>query len=41
MRVDETPAGDSSGQDFPCATQNRHRPMDIYDLRDSLAHTVV
>ena len=40
-RVDETPAGDSSGQDFPCVTQNRHRPMDIYELPDSLAHTVV
>ena len=41
MRVDETPAGDSSGQDSPCATQNRHRSMDIYELPDSLAHTVV
>ena len=41
VRVDETPAGDSSGQDYPCATQNRHRPMDIYELPDSLAHTVV
>ena len=41
VRVDETPAGDSSGQDSPCATQNRHRPMDIYELPDSLAHTVV
>ena len=41
MRVDETPAGDSSGQDSPCATQNRHWPMDIYELPDSLAHTVV
>ena len=30
VRVDETSAGDSSGQDSPCATQNRHRPMDIY-----------
>ena len=41
VRVDETPAGDSSGQDSPCATQNRHRSMDIYELPDSLAHTVV
>ena len=41
VRVDETPAGDSSGQDSPCATQNRHQPMDIYELPDSLAHTVV
>ena len=39
--VDETPAGDSSEQDSPCATQNRHQPMDIYELPDSLAHTVV
>ena len=41
VRVDETPAGDSSGQDSLCVTQNRHRPMDIYELSDSLAHTVV
>ena len=41
VRVDETPAGDSSGQDSPCATQNWHRPMDIYELPHSLAHTVV
>ena len=41
VRVDETMAGDSSRQDSPCATQNRHRPMDIYELPDSLAHTVV
>ena len=25
---------------YPCAAQNRHRPMDIYELPDSLAHTV-
>ena len=24
VRVDETPAGDSSEQDYPCATPNRH-----------------
>ena len=41
VRVDETPAGDSSEQDYPCATQNRHRPVDIYELPDGLAHTVV
>ena len=41
VRVDETPAGDSSGQDSPCVSQNRHQPMDIYELPDSLAHTVV
>ena len=41
VRVDETPAGDSSREDSPCATQNWHRPMDIYESPDSLAHTVV
>ena len=41
VRVDETPAGDSSEQNYPCATPNRHRPMDIYELPDSPAHTVV
>ena len=41
VRVDETPVGDSIGQDSPCATQNQHRPMDTYELPDSLAHTVV
>ena len=29
LRVDETPAGDSSEQDYPCATQNRHRSIDM------------
>ena len=29
VRVDEAPAGDSSEQDSPCDTQNRHRPMDM------------
>ena len=41
VRVDETPAGDSSEQDSPCDKQNRRRPMDIYELPNSLAHTVV
>ena len=41
MRVDETPAGDSSEQDYACATPNRHWPMDKNELPDSLAHTVV
>ena len=39
VQVDETPAGDSSEQDSPCDTQNR--PMDMDDLLNSLAHTVV
>ena len=41
VRVDETPAWDSSEQDYPCATPNRHQPMDIYELPDSLAPTLV
>ena len=41
VRVDETPSGDSSVQDSPCDTQNRHRPMDTDNLPNSLAHTVV
>ena len=41
LRVDETPAGDSSEQVSPCVTQNRHRPMDMYELPNSHAHTVV
>ena len=41
VRVDETPAGDSSEREYPCATQNRHRPIDIYELPDGPAHTVV
>ena len=41
VRVDETPAGDSSKQDSPCDTHNRHRPMDTDNLPNSLAHIVV
>ena len=41
VRVDETPAGDSSKQDYPCATQNQCRPIDIYELPDGLTHTFV
>ena len=40
MRVDETPAGDSSEQDSPRDTQNRHRPMDTDNLPNSLEHIV-
>ena len=32
VRVDETPAGDSSEQESPCDSQNRHRPMDTDNL---------
>ena len=41
MLVDEIPAGDSSGWEYPCAKQNRHRPIDISELHDGLGHTVV
>ena len=43
VRVDETPEGDSSEREYPCVTQSRHRPIDIYDyeLPDCLPHTVV
>ena len=41
MRVDETPAGDSSGREDPCDVQNRHRPIDISELSDGFGHTVV
>ena len=41
MRVDETSAGDSSGREYPCAIQSRHRPIDLYELPDYLPHTVV
>ena len=41
VRVDETPAGDSSGREYPCAEQNRHRPSDISDWPDGFGHTVV
>ena len=41
VRVDETHAGDSSGREYPCAKQNRHRPIDMYELPDGLGHTVV
>ena len=41
MRVDGTPAGDSSGREYPCVTQTGHRPIYIYELPDCLPHTVV
>ena len=41
VQVDETPAGDSSEREYPCATQSRLRPIDIYELPDCLPHTVV
>ena len=41
VRVDETPAGESSEREYPCATQSRHRAIDIYKLPDCLPNTVV
>ena len=41
VRVDETHAGESSGREYPCTTQSRHRPIDLYELPDDLPHTVV
>ena len=35
MRVDETPAGDASGRECPCAEQNRQRPIDVSELHGS------
>ena len=32
VRVNGTPAGDSSERECPCVTQSRHRLIDIYQL---------
>ena len=34
-------AGESSEREYPCATQSRHRPIDIYKLPDCLPDNVV
>ena len=41
VRVDETPAGDSSEQESPCDSQNWSRPMDTDNLPNSLVHIVI
>ena len=41
VRVDETPARDSSEQEPPCHSQIRRRPMDINTSLNILVHTVV
>ena len=41
VRVDETPARDSSEQEPPCDSQNRRRPMDMNYSLNILVHTVV
>ena len=32
MRVEETPAGDASGPECPCAEQNRQQPIDLSEV---------
>ena len=41
VRVDETPAGDSSEHESPCDSQNRRRPMDMNNSLNILVHAVV
>ena len=41
VRVDETPAGDASGREYPRAEQNRQRPIDTSESHDGPGHTVV
>ena len=41
VQVDETPARDSSEQEPPCDSQNRHRPMDMKNSLNIRVHTVV
>ena len=41
VRVDDTPARDSSEQEPPCDSQNRRRPMDMNNSLNILVHTVV
>ena len=41
VRVDETPARDSSEQEPPCDSQNRRRPMVMNNSLNILVHTVV
>ena len=41
VRVDETPASDSSEQEPPCDSQNQRRPMDMNNSLNILVHTVV
>ena len=32
IRVEETPAGDASGSEFPCAETDRQRPIDLPEV---------
>ena len=41
LRVDVTPAGDSSEQESPCDLQNRRRPMDINNSLDNLVYNAI
>ena len=40
VRVDETPAGDASGREYPRAEQNWQRPIDTSESHDGPGHTV-
>ena len=39
--VDVTPAGDSSEQESPCDSQNRHRPMDMNNSLNDLVYNAI
>ena len=39
--VDETPAGDSSEQEYPCDSQNRGRPMDMNNSLNNLVYNAI
>ena len=41
LRVDGTPAGDSSEQESPCNLQNQRRPMDINNSLDNLVYNAI
>ena len=41
VRVDVTPARDSSEQESPCDSQNRRRPMDMNNSLDNLVYNAV
>ena len=41
LRVDVTPAGDSSEQESPCDLQNLRRPMDINNSLDNLVYNAI
>ena len=40
MLVDETPAGDASGRECPCAEHNRQRPIDVSEVTGNVRPVV-